>query len=161
MPGSGHVGFELFDRTTFGATDFQEHVNYQRALEGELARTISSISEVAGARVHIAMPKPSLFVGQEQPTKASVVLKLRSNRKLQASTAATMPGWLRRPSNRSGPRQSCGQLRASTVQAGEQGRSQRRRSSASSRSSDLSMRVVDLLEPIVAPAGCVSTSAPG
>jgi flagellar M-ring protein FliF len=90
MPGSGHIGFELFDRTTFGATDFQEHVNYQRALEGELARTISSISEVAGARVHIAMPKPSLFVGQDQPTKASVVLKLRSNRKLQSSTAATI-----------------------------------------------------------------------
>src|SRR5262249_4110463 len=54
MPGSGHVGFEIFDKTAFGVTDFLEHVNYRRALEGELARTISTISEVAGARVHIA-----------------------------------------------------------------------------------------------------------
>jgi flagellar M-ring protein FliF len=92
MPGSGHVGFELFDRTSFGTTDFQEHVNYQRALEGELARTISSIGEVAGARVHIAMPKPSLFVGRDQPTKASVVLKLRHNRQLQASTVNAITG---------------------------------------------------------------------
>ena len=50
MPGSGHVGFEIFDKTAFGVTDFLEHVNYRRALEGELARTISTISEVAGAR---------------------------------------------------------------------------------------------------------------
>jgi flagellar M-ring protein FliF len=69
MPSSGRMGFELFDRTAFGVTDFLEHVNYRRALEGELARTISTISEVAGARVHIALPQPSLFVGREQPTK--------------------------------------------------------------------------------------------
>src|SRR5204863_4662802 len=78
MPASGHVGFEIFDRTAFGVTDFLEHVNYQRALEGELARTISTISEVGGARVHIAMPQPSLFSGRDQPTKASVILKLRN-----------------------------------------------------------------------------------
>src|SRR5262245_53852989 len=92
MPTSGRMGFELFDRTAFGVTDFLEHVNYRRALEGELARTISTISEVAGARVHIAMPKPSLFVGREQPTKASVVLKLRHNRKLEASTVGAITG---------------------------------------------------------------------
>jgi flagellar M-ring protein FliF len=85
MPASG-VGFEIFDKTSFGVTDFMEHVNYRRALEGELARTIGSISEVAGARVHIAIPQPSLFVGQERPTTASVVLKLRQNRQLAPST---------------------------------------------------------------------------
>jgi flagellar M-ring protein FliF len=90
LTGGSHVGFELFDRSAFGVTDFQEHVNYRRALEGELARTISSISEVAGARVHIAMPQPSLFAGREQPTKASVILKLRGNRQLQASTVSAI-----------------------------------------------------------------------
>ncbi len=55
LPSSGRIGFEIFDRTAFGATEFLEHVNYRRALEGELARTIATISEVAGARVHIAM----------------------------------------------------------------------------------------------------------
>jgi len=92
MPGSGHIGFELFDRTSFGVTDFLEHVNYRRALEGELARTISTISEVSGARVHIAMPQPSLFMGRDQPTKASVILKLRSNRQLSASTVGAITG---------------------------------------------------------------------
>jgi flagellar M-ring protein FliF len=79
LPSSGRIGFEIFDRTTFGATDFVEQVNYRRALEGEIARTISTISEVAGARVHIAMGKDSLF-GEKRQAKASVVLKLRGNR---------------------------------------------------------------------------------
>lgn len=92
VPGSGHVGFELFDRTAFGVTDFLEHVNYRRALEGELARTISTLSEVAGARVHIAMPQPSLFTGRDQPTKASVILKMKSNRQLSTSTVAAITG---------------------------------------------------------------------
>src|SRR5689334_3486647 len=92
MPGSGHIGFEIFDKTAFGVTDFLEHVNYRRALEGELARTISTISEVASARVHIAMGKPSLFAGQDEPAKASVVLKLRQNRPLPASTISAITG---------------------------------------------------------------------
>jgi flagellar M-ring protein FliF len=92
MPGSGHVGFEIFDKTAFGVTDFLEHVNYRRALEGELARTISTISEVAGARVHIAMPQPSLFSGRDQPTKASVILKLRNKSQLPPQTVAAITG---------------------------------------------------------------------
>src|SRR4030067_328396 len=70
LPSSGRVGFEVFDRTAFGATEFLEHVNYRRALEGEIARTIGTISEVSGARVHIAMAKESLFESREQPAKA-------------------------------------------------------------------------------------------
>jgi flagellar M-ring protein FliF len=92
MPGSGHVGFEIFDKTAFGVTDFLEHVNYRRALEGELARTISTISEIGGARVHIAMPQPSLFSGRDQPTKASVILKLRNSRQLAPATVAAITG---------------------------------------------------------------------
>lgn len=85
MPQSGRVGFEIFDRTAFGATEFLEQVNYRRALEGELARTMGTISEVASARVHIAMGKDSLF-GDPRPAKASVVLKLRGSRALSAPT---------------------------------------------------------------------------
>jgi flagellar M-ring protein FliF len=87
MPASGRVGFEIFDRTAFGATEFLEHVNYRRALEGEIARTIATIAEVASARVHIAMGKDTLF-GDPRPAKASVVLKLRGQRTLSAASIA-------------------------------------------------------------------------
>ena len=86
LPASGRIGFEIFDRTAFGATEFLEKINYRRALEGEIARTIGTISEVAGARVHIAMAQTSLFASKEQPAKASVVLKLRGTRPLSAGT---------------------------------------------------------------------------
>jgi len=86
LPQSGRLGFELFDRTQFGATEFLEGITYRRALEGEIARTISTIGEVASARVHIAMAKDSLFQSKEQPAKASVVLRLKSRTPLSAST---------------------------------------------------------------------------
>ena len=87
LPSSGRVGFEIFDRTAFGATQFLEQVNYRRALEGEIARTIATLSEVANARVHIAMGKETLF-GDPRPAKASVVLKLRGQRSLSESTVS-------------------------------------------------------------------------
>jgi flagellar M-ring protein FliF len=92
LPSAGRIGFEIFDRPAFGTTEFLEHVNYRRALEGELARTISTLSEVASARVHIAMAKDSLFVDQEQPAKASVVLKLKANRPLPTATVRGIAG---------------------------------------------------------------------
>jgi flagellar M-ring protein FliF len=87
VPVSGRMGFEIFDRTAFGQTEFLEHVNYGRALEGELARTIETLAEVQSARVHIARARESLFGSREQPAKASVVLTLKSNRKLAPSAA--------------------------------------------------------------------------
>lgn len=87
VPVSGRMGFELFDRTAFGQTEFLEHVNYGRALEGELARTIETISEVQAARVHITMAKDSLFGAQQQPAKASVVLTLKGRRPLSPPTS--------------------------------------------------------------------------
>jgi flagellar M-ring protein FliF len=92
QPTSGRIGFEIFDRTAFGTTEFIEHVNYRRALEGELARTISTIAEVASARVHIAMAKDSLFTGDAQPAKASVVLKLKSHRPPAPAMVAGIAG---------------------------------------------------------------------
>jgi flagellar M-ring protein FliF len=67
LPTTGRIGFEVFDRTAFGTTEFLEQVNFRRGLEGELGRTIGTIAEVASARVHIAMPKDTLFTGEQQP----------------------------------------------------------------------------------------------
>lgn len=92
LPSSGRIGFEIFDRTQFGATEFLEHVNYRRALEGELARTIATIGQVQTARVHIAMAKDSLFTSGSEPAKASVVLKLRNSTALPASTINGIAG---------------------------------------------------------------------
>src|SRR4029079_17634903 len=92
LPSAGRIGFEIFDRTAFGTTEFLEHVNYRRALEGELARTISTLSEVASARVHIAMAKDSLFISQSEAAKASVVLRLKNNRPLLPATVRGIAG---------------------------------------------------------------------
>lgn len=86
LPQQGRMGWEIFDQTQFGATDFLEQVNFRRALEGEIGRTIATISEVAAARVHITPGKSSIFGATEQPAKASVMLKLRSSRLPAAST---------------------------------------------------------------------------
>jgi len=88
LPKTGRIGFELFDQTNFGLTEFAEQVNYHRALEGELERSLISLSEVEHARVHITLPKDSLFVESRQPAKASVMLKLRLGSKLSAQNIA-------------------------------------------------------------------------
>lgn len=83
LPQGGGVGFELFDKTSFGLTDFAQKLNYQRALEGELARTINQLSAVEQSRVHIVIPKPELYTENEKPATASVVLKLRPGGQLK------------------------------------------------------------------------------
>lgn len=156
LPASGRIGFEIFDRTAFGVTEFLEQVNYRRALEGEIARTIATIAEVSSARVHIAMAKESLFGAGERPAKASVVLKLRHNRPLPESSvrgivslvAASIEGLqpdsvvvldtfghpLARGGDGSGP--ASGSLQMERQQRLE---------------SELAARVVSLLEPVVGP----------
>ncbi|MCC7010569.1 MAG: flagellar M-ring protein FliF [Acidobacteria bacterium] len=154
LPSAGRIGFEIFDRPAFGTTEFLEHVNYRRALEGELARTIGTLAEVSSARVHIAMAKESLFVDQEQPAKASVVLKLRGNRPLAASTVKGIQNLVSgsvealrpesvvildtfgRPLTR--PQESDDAL-ASSAQGDRQQQIER----------DLTAKVVSLLEPVV------------
>jgi flagellar M-ring protein FliF len=74
---SGRMGFEIFDKPNWVGSEFDEQVNYQRALEGELEHTVGSLSDVESARVHLVLPHDSLFREQERPAKASVVLKLR------------------------------------------------------------------------------------
>jgi flagellar M-ring protein FliF len=74
---TGRMGFELFDKPNWMGSEFDEQVNYQRALEGELEHTVGSLSDVETARIHLVMAHDSLFRDQERPAKASVVLKLR------------------------------------------------------------------------------------
>jgi flagellar M-ring protein FliF len=80
MPQTGRMGFELFDKPNWAGSDFAEKVNYQRALEGELERTIQTLGEIEAARVHLVLPQESLFTEQEREAKAAVVIRLRGGR---------------------------------------------------------------------------------
>ena len=82
LPKGGTSGFELLDNEKFGISQFSEQVNFQRALEGELERTIESLSVIKTARVHLALPKPSVFIREQQLPSASVTLELRPGRAL-------------------------------------------------------------------------------
>ncbi len=82
VPQGGGVGFELFDRQTLGMTDFVQRLGYQRALQGELARTIAELSVVEAARVHLALPERSLFVAEDRKPSSSVVVRLSPGRTL-------------------------------------------------------------------------------
>ncbi|MEO7191677.1 MAG: flagellar basal-body MS-ring/collar protein FliF [Vicinamibacterales bacterium] len=154
LPSAGRIGFEIFDRSAFGTTEFLEHVNYRRALEGELARTIGTLSEVTSARVHIAMAKESLFVDREQAAKASVVLRLKSNRPLAPATAKGIANLISGSVESLRPESvvildtfghsltratDAGDTMASTTQTERQQQIER----------DLQTRVVALLEPVV------------
>ncbi len=85
VPKSGRIGFEIFDKTNFGMTDFAEHVNYRRALEGELERSVMTVGEIEQARVHISLPQESVFLEARQPAKASVLIKIHPGANLPDS----------------------------------------------------------------------------
>ncbi|MES1265721.1 MAG: flagellar basal-body MS-ring/collar protein FliF, partial [Variovorax sp.] len=88
LPRGGVVGFELMENQKLGATQFQEQVNYQRALEGELARSIQTLSAVSSARVHLSIPKPSVFLRDQQKPGASVIVNLHAGRTLERAQVA-------------------------------------------------------------------------
>ncbi|HUW26445.1 MAG TPA: flagellar basal-body MS-ring/collar protein FliF [Gallionella sp.] len=90
LPKGGSVGFELMENQKFGITQFAEQVNYQRAMEGELARSVQTIGAVAAARVHLAIPKPSVFVKEQQKPSASVVLSLQGGRLLDSAQVSAI-----------------------------------------------------------------------
>lgn len=85
LPQGGDIGFELMDNQAFGISQFAEQVNFQRSLEGELARSMRSMDPVADARVHISMSRDSVFIRDQEPAKASVVLTLHGGRTLGQS----------------------------------------------------------------------------
>lgn len=88
LPEGGNIGFELFDGNAFTATDFVQRLNFQRGLQGELARTIESFSAIEQARVHIVLPERSLFSADEVDATASIVLNMRPGRTLAAAEVA-------------------------------------------------------------------------
>lgn len=90
LPKTGRIGFEIFDKTNFGITDFAEHVNYRRALEGELERSIMAISEVQQARVHVTLPKDSVFTESREPAKASVLVGLRPGTRMSPANVVAI-----------------------------------------------------------------------
>lgn len=100
LPKGSSVGFELFDKSQFGATEFEQHVNLKRALEGELARSIATVSGVETARVHLVLPRQSVFIAKREEPSASVVVRLKnpalfSKREIAAVVhlvAAAVPG---------------------------------------------------------------------
>lgn len=102
LPKGSVAGFEAMDNQKLGITQFQEQVNYQRALEGELVRSIQSLSAVQSARVHLAIPKPSIFIREKQSPTASVILNLHGGRTLSESqiqgivhmVASSLPGMM-------------------------------------------------------------------
>ena len=90
LPKAGNVGFELLENQKFGTSQFVERVNYLRGLEGELARSISSLGQVKSARVHLAVPKPSAFVREQERPSASVILNLHPGRMLDSPQIAAI-----------------------------------------------------------------------
>ncbi|GLQ86483.1 flagellar M-ring protein FliF [Dyella flagellata] len=88
VPKGGSVGFELFKDSDYGVTEFAQRVNFQRALQGELERTISALDEVASARVHLTIRRSDLFAPDQDPSKASVTLNMRPGKHLDAREVA-------------------------------------------------------------------------
>jgi flagellar M-ring protein FliF len=85
LPQGGGIGFEIFDKTNFGTSDFVQKLNYRRALQGELSRTIQALSEIESCRVHLAVPEKNLFMEKDSKPSASVMVKLRAGRTLSQS----------------------------------------------------------------------------
>jgi flagellar M-ring protein FliF len=90
LPKTGRIGFEIFDKTNFGMTDFAEHVNYRRAVEGELERSIRALAEVEQARVHVTLPKESVFSESREAAKASVLVGLRPGSRLSGQNVVAI-----------------------------------------------------------------------
>jgi flagellar M-ring protein FliF len=151
---SGRVGYEIFDKNQFGMTDFTEQVNLQRALEGELARTISNLSEILQARVHIVLPKDSIFEEKKEEAKASVVITLRKGTELSKSSiagikwvvAGAVPGL--RTHNVSIVDDE-GRLLSQSVESADEARSEMESGIREQLEKEMSGKVVSILEPLV------------
>src|SRR5215467_14548418 len=153
LPESGRVGFEIFDRTNFGLTNFQEQVNYQRALEGELARSIMTLTEVEAARVHLVLAKESLFQNSDDQTKASVILKLKNGRSLSGSAAQGIVNMVASAVKGLTPEKVVlidyrGKI-LSRNETGENGLSAQQLDSRQKLETELSGKIVQILEPAV------------
>ncbi|MCW3479451.1 flagellar basal-body MS-ring/collar protein FliF [Neisseriaceae bacterium JH1-16] len=154
LPKAGGVGFELMDNQKFGISQFAEQVNYQRSIEGELGRTIESVASVKTARVHLAIPKQSVFVRDAQPPTASVMLDLYPGRLMDAGqvsgilhlVSSSVPGLL--PKNVTVVDQDGNLLSSMPDLNSASGLDQRQRSYVRDLEGDYTKRVEAILEPI-------------
>jgi flagellar M-ring protein FliF len=154
LPRGGSVGFELLDEPKFGASQFSEQITYQRALEGELARSIEALHPVKSARVHLAIPRQSLFVREREAPTASVLLTLYPSRSLSESQVSAI-AWL--------VSSSVPKLNAESVSivdqdghlmsspGGEAGMDSTRRNFINDIEQRTAQRILTLLNPIVGP----------
>jgi len=154
LPRGGSVGFELLDEPKFGASQFSEQITYQRALEGELARSIEALQPVKSARVHLAIPRQSLFVREREAPTASVLLTLYPSRSLSESQVSAI-AWL--------VSSSVPKLNAESVSivdqdghlmsspGGEAGMDSTRRNFVNDIEQRTAQRILTLLNPIVGP----------
>jgi flagellar M-ring protein FliF len=154
LPQSGKIGFEIFDRTSFGMTEFVEQVNYRRALEGELVRTILSLKEIGQARVHLVLPKQSLFEERAQPAKASVVVKLNAGNRLSEGSVSGIVHLVASAVEGLDPANvtvtdSAGSLLSSVQTSPEEKLTSTQVELKSRTEKDLSAKVQSILEPVV------------
>ena len=151
---SGKVGYEIFDKNQFGMTDFTEQVNLQRALEGELSRTISSLSEVSHARVHLVLSKDSLFEEKKEEAKASVVVALKHNAELSKSSVAGIKGLVAGAvpglqTNNISIVDDEGRLLSHSIGSGDVGRAEAESSIREQIEKEMVAKVISILEPSV------------
>jgi flagellar M-ring protein FliF len=151
---SGKIGLEIFDKNQFGMTDFTEQVNLQRGLQGELARTISSLSEISRAQVHIVLPKDSVFEENKEESKASVVLFIKKGMEVSKQNIAGIRGLLSgavpglHPHNVSIV-DAEGKFLSQAVESGDAGRSEMEAGMREQLEREMSGKVTSILEPVV------------
>lgn len=154
LPRGGNVGFELLDQARFGSSQFTEQVTYQRALEGELANTIMAVHAVQDARVHLAIPRETLFVRDKQKPTASVLVTLYPGRTLSEGQVAAIR-WLVSSSVPSLPAENVSIVdqdgRLLTVQPGEGGGSVEQRDIVSDIEHRAVQRILTILNPLLGP----------
>jgi flagellar M-ring protein FliF len=151
---SGRIGYEIFDENQFGMTDFTEQINFQRALEGELARTVSSLSEISQARVHLVLPKDSPFAADREPAKASVVVRLKKGSELSKSGIAGIKGVVAGAvrglyTHNVSIVDSEGRLLSRSVESGESAQSEIESGIREQLEREMAGKVVSILEPLV------------
>jgi flagellar M-ring protein FliF len=147
-PQSGRLGFELFDKPNWSGSDFSEKVNYQRALEGELERTIETIDDVQAARVHIVLPHDSLFTDEDRAGKAAVVLKLRGGARIPDTVVAGITRLVSSAVDNL-PVENVTVVDADTGAPLQAHSAQGGASGSSTLEADLTQRLIDTLSPIV------------
>jgi flagellar M-ring protein FliF len=151
---SGRIGYEIFDKNQFGGTDFTDQVNLQRALEGELARTISNLSEISQTRVHIVLPKDSIFDEKKEEAKASVVVTLKRGAELSKSGVAGIKGVVAGAVPGLHARNvsivdDAGQLLSQSVESGDAAKAEMESGIREQYEKELAGKVISILEPLV------------